>query len=93
MRTLLFSELPLRSVSPVSGSVDIDIDSLPGFRPITELTFTPDSLEAPFGIRRGPFLRTRAMTQSIRIATDILMHNSEIYIANYYSLREGFHSY
>ncbi len=90
-RTPLVSELPLGFVSLVNDFVDVDVDGLPLFWPVTELTFTPDSFEAPFGIRRGPLLRTKAMTQSMRIATDMLMHNSETYMPNDYIVQEGFH--
>ena len=74
---------------PVNGSVDVDVDGLPRFRPVTELTFTPESSEAPFGIRRALFLRTRATTKSMRIATCTVMHNDEICIPNYYGLQTG----
>ncbi len=88
--TLLDLESPLGPMFPVNGSVDVDVDGLPRFRPVTELTFTLDSSEAPFVIRRGLFLRTRARTKSTRIATCIVVHNSEICIPNYYGLQTGF---
>jgi len=86
VRILLVSELLLRPIFLVNSSVNIDIDSLLRFRSVTELTFTPDSSKAPFVIRRGLFLRTRARTKSTRIVTYIVIHNSEICIPNYYGL-------
>jgi len=90
VRTLLVSESPLGPIFPVNGSVDVDVDGLPRFRSVTELTFAPDSSEAPFVIRRGLFLRTRAKTKSTRMATCMVMHNSEICMPNYYGLQTGF---